>query len=145
MPMSLTIARNKRLIGAILLVVVFLVGFVPQFLEARRIRNELQSSSQQVMALERDLRMAELRDLSGMILLEALRQNYGLARDYSTRYFERLQEAVAESSDPATTADLRDLLGRRDSITAVLAQSDPASLTEIQALYGRTHEVTRRP
>jgi hypothetical protein len=52
---------------------------------------------------------------------------------------------VAESSDPATTADLRDLLGRRDSITAVLAQSDPASLTEIQALFGRTHEVTRRP
>ncbi len=136
--------KNKWLIGGILLVAVFLVGFLPPFLEARRVRDELGDSGERVASLELDLRMAELRDLSGMMLLEALRQNYGLARDHSSAYFERLQELVTDNPDLSTTADLRGLLGNRDSITAIIAQNDPATLTEIQELYLRTHEVTRR-
>lgn len=135
---------NKWLIGGILLVVVFLVGFLPQFLEARRVRNDLADSGERIASLELDLKLAELRDLSGMMLLEALRQNYGLARDHSSSYFERLQELVTENPDLSTAADLRELLGRRDSITAIIAQNDPATLTEIQELYFRTHEITQR-
>jgi hypothetical protein len=136
-------AKTKFIAGSIILLTTFLAGFIPQYLEKGRLQSELRTSGEQVRSLEAALRMAELRDLCGIMLLEVLQQNYGLAREHSTEYFERVRQATDDAQNPLGPP-LRDLLGRRDSITAFLAQSDPASSPEIQTLCRRTNEITRR-
>ena len=118
-------------------------SFVPQYRNKARLRSELRTSSEQVMSLELDLRMAELRDLCGTMLLEVLQHNYGLARDYSTQYFEKLRQGAEDVPDPRGQL-LRELLAKRDSVTTLLAQSDPASSSELQMLLSRTYEATKR-
>jgi hypothetical protein len=49
-------------------------------MDKARLRDELSTT-------RLDLRMAELRNLCGMMLLEVQGQNYGLAREFSTTVF----------------------------------------------------------
>src|SRR3990172_2192441 len=74
--------RTRVIAGLLILLAAFLIGFVPQYMDKVRLRNELRTSGEQVMSLGLDLRMAELRDLCGMMLLEVQGQNYGLAREF---------------------------------------------------------------
>ena len=136
--------KAKAIAGSVVLLAVFLIGFVPQYAEKARVRGDLEASKGRVISLESDLRMAEMRDLCGLMLLETLRQNYGLARDYSTQYFETLRQVAEEQQDPTRKQALQELSARRDSMTALLANSDPASSPEIQAVCGRTYEVSKR-
>jgi hypothetical protein len=48
-------------------------GFAPQYLESRRLRNELNANTERLTADDLELRLAELRDLSGLMLLKAQR------------------------------------------------------------------------
>ena len=135
--------KNKILFTVALTVIAFLVGFVLQFLEAREARKGLDEANQRVMQLEGRLRLSELRDLSGLMLLETMRRNYGSATDYSTRYFDKVREITTAEGQQGQTK-VSELLSSRDSINAALAQVDnPASLTTVQMLFERTHELTR--
>jgi hypothetical protein len=52
--------KNRIMVVIILLIIVFLVGFVPQYLKVKRLENDL-SVARQENAL------AQLRDLAGLI------------------------------------------------------------------------------
>lgn len=135
--------KNKILFTVALTVIAFLVGFILQFLEAREARKGLDEANQRVMQLEGRLRLSELRDLSGLMLLETMRRNYGSATGYSTRYFDKVREITTAEGQQGQTK-VSELLNSRDSVNAALAQVDnPASLTTIQMLFERTHELTR--
>src|SRR5688572_31822971 len=135
--------KNKILFTVALTVIAFLAGFILQFLEAREARKGLDEANQRVMQLEGRLRLSELRDLSGLMLLEAMRRNYGSSTDYSTRYFDKVREITTAEGQQGQTK-VSELLSSRDSVNAALAQVDnPASLTTIQMLFERTHESTR--
>ena len=135
--------KTKVIAGLLILLATFLIGFVPQYLDKVRLRNELRTSDERVMLLQLDVRMAELRDLCGMMLLEVQGQNYGLAREFSTQYFEKVREVAEDAPDPLGQP-LRELLTNRDSINALLAQTDPASSSQIQMLCRRTYEATKK-
>jgi septation ring formation regulator EzrA len=135
--------KNKFLFTVALAVTAFLVGFILQFLEARKARNELAQVNQRLMQVESRLKLAELRDLSGLMLLETMRRNYGSATEYSTRYFDRIRE-ITTSEGQLGQSKVSELLTSRDSVNAALAEVDnPASLSTIQRLYERTNELTR--
>ena len=138
--------KNKILFTVALTVIAFLAGFILQFLEAREARKGLDEANQRVMQLEGRLRLSELRDLSGLMLLEAMRRNYGSATDYSTRYFDKVREITSAQGQQGQQGQTKvsELLSSRDSVNAALAQVDnPASLVTIQMLFERTHELTR--
>ena len=138
--------KNKILFTIALTVIAFLAGFILQFLEAREARKGLDEANQRVMQLEGRLRLSELRDLSGLMLLEAMRRNYGSATDYSTRYFDKVREITTAQGQQGQQGQTKvsELLSSRDSVNAALAQVDnPASLVTIQMLFERTHELTR--
>jgi hypothetical protein len=116
---------KKSLIGVILLVAVFLGGFVPQYVKATRLERELRVAKQ-----EGDL--AQLRDLAGLAYVQASQKNYGLAAETSTRYFNRIREVQA----------LKDVLAARDKITGELAKGDPAVLNDLQELFTKTRQAT---
>src|ERR1051326_6116397 len=128
-------SKSKVLFWFIVVLSAFLLGLIPQAFQKQKLFSELSSVNERLLSTGRDLKMVELRDLCGLMLLEVLRRNYGSASNYSTQYFEKVRQAASEAQDPARKNGLEDLLHSRDSITAALAQGDPASASEIQALF----------
>ena len=128
--------KNRVIVVAVTLVVVFLVSFVPQYVKASRLESELRQSREAFAG-------AELRDLIGLAYLQANQKNYGLAADSIGRFFNRVPEVVNRSQDATRRKALDDLLGPRDKITAELAKGDAAVLGDLQEVFIKTHAATR--
>ena len=121
--------KNKAIVAAAVVVAVFLLGFLPQFMKASRLEGELLASRQQ-------LEGAELRDLVGLAYLQASQKNFGLAAETTSRFFNRARE-VAAGRKP-----IEDLTALRDKITAALAKGDPAVIGDLQDLFLKTRQAT---
>lgn len=130
--------RDKIIVVAVLLVVVFLAGFLPSYAKANRLENELREA-------RRDLSLAQLRDLACLAYFQANQKDYGLAAGTSTRFFDRTREAASQSPDLIVRKSLEDLLSLRDPITAGLAKGDPGVLSDLQALFVKTRQATAIP
>ncbi len=127
--------KNRIVIAAALLVVVFSAGFVPQYAKAQRLRNELQQARQENS-------LAQLRDLAALAYMQASQKNYGLAADTSTRFFNRTREVANQTPDSSGRKPLEDLMSFRDKITAGLAKGDPGALNDAQTLFVKTRQAT---
>lgn len=110
--------RNRIVIGAAAAAVVFLLGFVPQFVKARRLEGELRQARQENA-------VAGLRDLAALAFIQASQKNYGLAAATSVHLFRRAQETAAQSEEPGRKKALEAVLARRDGVTAQLAKGIP--------------------
>ena len=127
--------KNRVAISAIVLVIVFLAGFLPPYLRARRLDADLQQA-QQVNA------GAELRDLAGLAYLQANQKNYGLAAGTLARYFNRLRAAANQAADASRKKSLEELLSLQNKLTTELAQGDAAANGDLQDLFTRTRRAT---
>jgi hypothetical protein len=121
----------------------FLLGFIPQYLKVRELERLLVGPQKTIDTLELRVQMSELRDLASLMLLELSRQNYGLARDYSNQYYNKLNDAANMVEDANLKKALEDLAATRDSLTTNLATADPAALTALQPIVLKTFEVTK--
>ncbi len=137
--------RQTKVIAALaVLAVVFLLGFVPQYGTARTLRNEAAAGQAQIASLQWKLKLAEMRDLMGLIYLETNQKNYGMARQHSTEFFTKARQLSAETPDPGLTAMLQEILRHRDPITAELAEGQPAVLTTLEEILRKLYEGTRQ-
>jgi hypothetical protein len=127
--------KNKIIVAAISLFVVFLAGFVPQYAKARRLGNELE-------AVRQDYAGAELRDLAGLVYFQATQKNYGLARDTAQQFFNLVREVANQMTDAAGRKALEDLITLRDKLIAGLAKADPSAMGDSQDLFMRTRQAT---
>ena len=135
--------KTRLLLTLVLGLAVFLLGYIPQFVEKRAIRNELTAANERVTQLENQLKLAEVRDLSGLMLLETLRRNYGSASEHASRYFDKIRE-IAASETAQGKSRVGELMNNRDSVTTALAQVDnPSSISTIQMVFEQTYELTR--
>jgi hypothetical protein len=130
--------KNRIIVVAVLLVVVFLAGFVPSYVKAHRLENELREA-------RRENSLAQLRDLACLAYIQAIQKDYGLAAGTSTRFFNRTREVANQASDAGARKQLEDLLGFRDQITAELAKGDPGVLNDLQSLFVKTRQATGIP
>src|SRR3954449_12290700 len=105
--------KNKVMGVAIALIAVFLVGFIPSYVKANRLENELRQSRQ-------DGAGAELRDLVALAYIQANQKNYGLAADTSRQFFQRAHKRASQTQDAGRRKALEDLLASRDKVTAQL-------------------------
>ena len=129
--------RMQKIAAALtVLALAFLLGFVPQYLQKRQAQREL------AVSIEK-LKLSELRDLAGLMLLESLRQNYGVARDYSSQYFDKLRETSEGVNNPTLKISLQKLLNDRDTVTAALSKADPASASQLQGMFAEIQTVTK--
>src|SRR5258705_383496 len=124
---------QKAIIGAVVLVIVFLAGFVPQYVKANRLENELRQARQGEAP-------AELRDLVALIYVQASQKNYGLAAATATRFFNRVREVANQTADPSAKKALENLLVSRDKITAELAKGDAGVIGDLQELFVKTRQ-----
>jgi hypothetical protein len=129
--------RNRFVVWFIVIVVVFLAGFLPEYAKARRLDNELQRAAQESSR-------AELRDQAGLIYFLASQKNYGLAAGAAARFFARAGDVASQMHDANASKPLQDLLNLRDKITAELAKGDPGVLSDLQTLYVNTRRATGR-
>src|SRR5215467_13491429 len=81
------VVKNRVIIASVILVGVFLVGFIPQYVKANRLDTELQQAREANVA-------AELRDLIGLAYVQANQKNYGLVAATTTRFFNRVRDAA---------------------------------------------------
>jgi hypothetical protein len=130
--------KNRIIVVAILVVAVFLAGFLPPYVKANRLENELREA-------RREHSLAELRDLASLAYFQASQKDYGLAAGTSTRFFDRTREAANQAPDSSVSKPLEDLLSLRDPITAELAKGDPGVLSDLQALFVKTRQATAMP
>jgi hypothetical protein len=126
--------KNRIIVAAVLGIVVFSAGFLPQYAKAKRLRNELQQARQENS-------LAQLRDLAALAYFETSQKNYGLAAGACARFFDRTRE-LANQPDSGTRKSLEDLVSFRDGITAGLAKGDPVVLNDVQTLFVRTRQAT---
>jgi hypothetical protein len=121
--------RLKQLaILAAVAVVVFLGGFLPQYMSAHALRQQVEQANLR-------LEMCRVLDLSGMTFLETSLKNYGLAGRYASQWFEAAKALAAQTSSPELRQKLNAVLAKRDGITARLARGDEAAYSSVQAAY----------
>jgi hypothetical protein len=127
--------QNRIIVAAIAVVAIFLVGFLPEYITAKRLENELRQSRQ-------DSAGAQLRDLIGLAYVQANQKNFGIAGETSSRFFGRAREAASQAQDATSRKALEDLLSSRDKVTAELAKGDAAVMGDLQDLFIKTRQAT---
>jgi hypothetical protein len=123
------------LVTAVLTLAAFLAGFLPNYIKGQRLASELRKARQENA-------MAELRDLAGLLYLQANQKDYGLAATTSTRFFERTRKLANQIPDPSRKQPLDGLLSLRDQVTSGLAKGEPAVLNDLQELFVKTRQAT---
>jgi len=130
--------RNTIVVVGALLLVVFLVSFLAEYVKATRLSSELREARQ-------ENNMGQLRDLAAQAYFQSIQKNYGLAAGTSTRFFNRVRDVAAQMPDSSRRKAIEDLASSRDKITAGLAKGDPGVLNDLQALFVKTRQATGSP
>ena len=145
-------ARKRMFIGAAVVVAavaIFLAGYLPGRSRARaasgeteRVSERLQESQATLAQTQFDLQVARLRGHLGETLHEANANNFSVAADRATAFFDALREAVAspQLAPGERRQILEAVLARRDEVSADLARADAAvkgKLSEMYMQFGR--------
>ncbi len=122
----------KRLLLYLLLVVIgFLVGLLPMWLNAHRIAKELETT-------RAELRRSQMSSALSAAAVDARRGDYEPARKAMSDFFTTLSSEVdlgEQSVLGQTQRDaVRPLLAQRDEIITLLARSDPAAADRLSNL-----------
>ena len=135
LPGPRTDSKLKRFaIYGLVLLIVFLAGFVPMWTSARS------------RALERDtarasLRISGLQNLIASAAIDARRGDYEPARQAASEFFTSLRADLDRGADSvfndSQKAGLRPLFDGRDETITLLARSDPAAADRLADLYVR--------
>jgi hypothetical protein len=135
--------KTLLIVGGSLVVAAFLLGFVPQYMKARDLGSQLGVERQQLSSERDRSQMDELGLLCGYVYLQTNLKNYGLAGQYSTKFFDRVRAMNGQAPDSNRQAFLQSALAKRDSITQGLAKGDPNIVGALQDLLQSTLQTTQ--
>jgi hypothetical protein len=127
---------QKIAVGAGVVIVAFLLGYIPSCVSAR-------NAEQQKALLEYRVRLADLRDKIGMASYEVNRNNYANATEFSGLFFDGLLKLAGEARDESFKQKLQQMLARRDEITTNLAQADPVVKEKLAQMYASFFQATK--
>jgi hypothetical protein len=131
-PKRQTSLMQRIAIYAAVLLIVFLLGFVPMWLKIRRCSDNLAKT-------EHELVLVRLQNDLASSLIDARRGDYEPARQAASKFFTSLQAEtdIAEGSNftPQQRVLMRPLVLKRDEIITLLARGDPASADRLSDLY----------
>jgi hypothetical protein len=114
------------------LLIVFLLGFVPMWLKAR-------ASDARLADAERRLTLVGMQGDLASAALDARRGDYEPARQAVSQFFTSLRAEIDKGDTSyfteAQRAGVQPLFAGRDEIITLLARSDPASADRLSDLY----------
>ncbi|MFB3916185.1 MAG: hypothetical protein ACE14M_05620 [Terriglobales bacterium] len=135
--------KNRLILWVVLLLVGFLIGFIPQYSRAQRTQSEMASARQQLSQCQLSGQLSQLRDTAALMYVEASRKNYGLAGERAAQFFTQASQVAASTSDVRVRNALQQMLQVRDEITADLAKGDPAVVPKLQELVLKAQQDIR--
>jgi len=119
-------------IYAAVLLVVFLLGFIPMWLKARQSAGSLAEA-------EHKISLARMQNDLASAVIDARRADYEPARQAASQFFTSLlEEADKGNASALTQAQIeatKPFFTRRDEIITLLARSDPAAADRLSDLY----------
>jgi hypothetical protein len=128
---STPVTRRFVIYGGVLLGV-FLLGFVPMWLQARAAAGRLADA-------ERRLTLAAMQSNLASAAIDARRGDYEPARQAVSQFFTSLRAEIDKGETSGFTqaqkAVVQPLFDGRDEIITLLARSDPASADRLSDLY----------
>lgn len=141
-------SRKRLILGLAIaagVVLIFIAGYLPGDARARRAAEESRAASQRLSEMQQtlaktqfDLEVARLRGRLGEVLHDANANNFGVAAERATSFFDGLRSAV-NSAQLAVASErrtiLETILGRRDEISADLARADPGVKEKLAEMY----------
>lgn len=114
------------------LLVVFLLGLVPMWFQAR-------ASAGRLADAERQLTLVRMQDNLASAAIDARRGDYEPARQSASQFFTSLRAEIDKADTSALTqtqiVGIQPLFDGRDEIITLLARSDPASSDRLSDLY----------
>lgn len=122
---------SRFLSFVVLLVAVFLLGFVPMWIKYSDVSSRLSASTHA-------LNLAQAQSALTSAVVDVQRGDYGPARDAISVFYTSLRaetDNAASVLTPAQRAAVQPLFDRRDQIITMLAQSDPTSSAQLSDLY----------
>lgn len=123
---------RRIVISAGVLLIVFLLGFIPMWLKARQAANSL-------AATERQLTLVRMQSNLASAVIDARRGDYEPARQIASQFFTTLNEEINKGDNSSLTAaqrtGLQALFTGRDELITLLARSDAASADRLSDLY----------
>jgi hypothetical protein len=127
---------RKLAIGVGVLLVAFLLGYIPSSMSAR-------DAQQQNAGLQHKLSLAELGGQLAMASYEANRNNYANATQFSSQFFDGLPKLIADTRDQAVKQQLQSMLARRAEIASNPPQVDETLKEKLASMYADYFRVTR--
>ncbi len=123
----------KRIgIYAVIVLGIFMLGFLPMWFTARERANERD-------AARRELRVRQMQNRLASAALDARRGEYEQARTAASDFFTDLRAETDRTQDRALTAEqierTRATLAARDDLITLLARNDPASADRLSDAY----------
>jgi uncharacterized protein with PIN domain len=131
-PVKSTPAAQRFLIYAAVLLVIFLLGFVPMWLKARAANNSLLETDHQLF-------MVRMQSSLASAAIDARRGDYEPARQAVSQFFTSLRAEMDKGDTSnytqAQRQGMQPLFAGRDELITLLARSDPASADRIADLF----------
>lgn len=131
-PVTPSPVMRRFVIYAVVLLVVFLLGFVPMWLKAR-------TATSTLVETQRQLFLARAQNDLASAVIDARRGEYEPARQAVSRFFTSLREETDTSSSSnytqAQKQAMQPLFAGRDELITLLARGDPASADRLSDLF----------
>jgi len=135
----ITSSLRRYAIYAGVLLVVFLLGFIPMWLKARTAANSLTET-------EHQLTLCKMQSDLGSAVIDARRGDYEPARQALSRFFTSLSaERDSSNYTEAQRNSLQPLFAGRDELITLLARSDPASADRLSDMFVAYRKVMAQP
>ena len=138
-PVKSNSLMRRILIYAGVLLIVFLLGFVPMWLKAR-------AANVRLTETEGHLALSRIQNNLASAVIDARRGEYEPARQAVSQFFTTMQAEVAKENSSSYTqaqrAQLQQLFAGRDELITLLARSDPASADRLTDLFVAYRKMT---
>jgi len=131
-PVKTTLLIRRVTLYAVLLLVAFLLGFIPMWWKSRECSGSLSGA-------EHQLSLARLQNALASAVIDARRGDYEPARQAASDFFTSLRAEIdrgdASALSPVQREGVLPLFTGRDEIITLLARSDPVSAERLSDLY----------
>ncbi|MEP6922318.1 MAG: hypothetical protein ABI967_14420 [bacterium] len=128
---STSLIRQVGIYAAVVLVA-FLLGFVPMWLKTRQCASSLAEA-------ERQLNLTRMQNSLASAAVDARRGDYEPARQAASQFFNALRAEADKGEASALTqaqrGGLQPIFAGRDEIITFLARGDPAAADRLSDLY----------
>ena len=129
--------KTVAIVGAILFLAGFLLGFIPEYQRASKLAKQLETAQ-----LESKLR--EIRELASLSYIDASKMNYGSAAEDSERMFGLAREVANDTNDDGLRSSLNGLSTFRDMVKGKLSAADASVLEPLQQIVQKTQKELKR-